>query len=61
MTVGSEDKDYVQITGAIQPGDKVVILSASPVKDGQTVRVDTSRNTNRRVFRCSGIRPDLNT
>lgn len=37
VTTGVEDAKFVAVTGALRPGDTVVTMSASPIKNGQTV------------------------
>jgi membrane fusion protein (multidrug efflux system) len=39
VTVGPSDTEAISITSGLQLGEKVVILSAGPVKDGATVRI----------------------
>jgi membrane fusion protein (multidrug efflux system) len=40
VQTGDQDGAGVAITQGIKPGEKVIILSAQPVKDGQTVKID---------------------
>ena len=37
VTVAAEDENYVCIGNALKPGDKVVTLSAMPIREGQKV------------------------
>jgi HlyD family secretion protein len=39
VTLGASDTDHIAVTQGLQPGERVVILSATPLKDGQVVRV----------------------
>src|SRR5579884_2993390 len=39
VTTGAQDPSIIQITSGVQPGDKVVTLSAIPLRSGQTVRI----------------------
>lgn len=41
VTLGAEDAEGYAITRGLQPGDKVITLSMTPVKDGQKVRIGT--------------------
>ncbi|HZO87018.1 MAG TPA: efflux RND transporter periplasmic adaptor subunit [Chthonomonadaceae bacterium] len=40
VRTGDQDATGIAITQGVQPGEKVVILSAQPVRDGQIVRID---------------------
>jgi membrane fusion protein (multidrug efflux system) len=40
VKTGDEDGAGIAITQGLQPGEKVVVLSVQPVKDGQTVKID---------------------
>jgi len=40
VTTGDSDLTGVQIVSGVQPGERVVVLSAQPVRDGQQVRID---------------------
>jgi HlyD family secretion protein len=39
VTLGASDTDHIAVTQGLQPGERVVTLSATPLKDGQVVRV----------------------
>src|SRR5205807_8688435 len=39
VELGTSDVAVVAILKGLHPGDKVITLSATPVKDGQTVRI----------------------
>jgi RND family efflux transporter MFP subunit len=39
VTLGATDTDGIAVTSGLVAGDKVIVLSANPVKDGQTVKV----------------------
>lgn len=39
VTIGAEDAKYIEIKEGLQPGQQVVTLSYTPVKDGQTVTI----------------------
>ncbi len=43
IVVGASDSDYTAIPNGLEVGDKIVVLSASPVKEGQEVKVDTKK------------------
>jgi RND family efflux transporter MFP subunit len=43
VTLGASDADSIAITQGVQPGERVVTMSAAPVKDGQTVRIGGSK------------------
>src|SRR5262249_12046730 len=38
VTVGTSDASHFAIASGVEPGEKVVILSSAPLKDGQKVR-----------------------
>jgi hypothetical protein len=42
--VGASDAQGIAITQGIQPGERVVVMSAMPVKDGQVVRTGGGRS-----------------
>jgi RND family efflux transporter MFP subunit len=44
VTTGASGTDVVAITQGIKPGEKVVVMSASPVKEGQLVRAGRKGN-----------------
>lgn len=48
VTTGASDADGIAITQGIRPGERVVVLSAAPVRDGQVVRVSGERHGARR-------------
>jgi HlyD family secretion protein len=37
VVLGAEDPEGIQVTQGVQPGEKVVVLTAMPLKEGQTV------------------------
>jgi len=39
VTLGARDAKFVAVTSGVNPGERVVTLSYSPVRDGQTVRI----------------------
>jgi HlyD family secretion protein len=43
VTLGASDADGIAIKSGIQPGERVVVLSAMPVRDGQVVRTGGGR------------------
>jgi len=52
VTTGVEDTDYVAITEGLAPGEKVVTMSAMPLKDGsanQAGRRQARRQTRRQA------------
>lgn len=49
VTLGPANADVVSITSGIQPGEKVVILSAAPVKDETAVRIGVEKAGDRGV------------
>ena len=42
VQTGDQDAIGTAITQGVKPGEKVVILSAQPIRDGQGVRIDNS-------------------
>jgi membrane fusion protein (multidrug efflux system) len=47
VTLGASDADSIAITQGVQPGERVVIMSATPIKDGQPVRIGGNRQGRR--------------
>ncbi|HEY0868598.1 MAG TPA: efflux RND transporter periplasmic adaptor subunit, partial [Fimbriimonas sp.] len=47
VELGVSDDKYVQIRSGVKPGEKVVTMSVSPVRDGQTVRQPGQGGPNR--------------
>lgn len=43
VTLGGSDNNYVAITDGLKAGERVVTISASPIKDGQEVTVDGAK------------------
>lgn len=43
VTLGASDTNGIAVTRGVQPGERVVTLSAMPLKDGQAVRVGGGR------------------
>jgi hypothetical protein len=43
VTLGASDADGIAIKSGVQPGERVVVLSAAPVRDGQVVRIGGGR------------------
>jgi len=43
VTPGASDAHYIAIIRGVRPGEKIVVLSAAPLKDGQTVRVSNEK------------------
>jgi hypothetical protein len=41
VRTGAEDAAGIAILDGIKSGDKIVIMTASPIKDGQQVKVNT--------------------
>lgn len=39
VTIGASDAAWIQITNGIQPGERVVTMTANPIKDGGKVRL----------------------
>ena len=42
VSVGAEDSANIAIDEGLRPGEKVVVMSAAPVRDGQEVRTGGS-------------------
>jgi HlyD family secretion protein len=42
VSLGASDPNHIAVTHGLQPGERVVILSATPLKDGQVVRIGGS-------------------
>jgi RND family efflux transporter MFP subunit len=47
VTLGSSDTDSIAVTEGVHPGERVVTMSAAPVKDGQPVRIAGTRRGTR--------------
>jgi RND family efflux transporter MFP subunit len=43
VTLGASDADGIAISEGLQPGERVVVMSATPVRDGQVVRIGGGR------------------
>ena len=43
VVLGTDDADYIAIKTGVQPGEKVIVTSAFPVRDGQMVRTGGGR------------------
>jgi hypothetical protein len=39
VTTGASDATNIEIKEGVQPGEKLIIMSASPIKDGAKVRI----------------------
>src|SRR5207244_2611238 len=42
VRTGDEDETGIAVMEGVRPGERVVVLSAQPVRDGQVVRIDKS-------------------
>lgn len=48
LTLGASDADYIAVTQGVRPGEKVIVMSASPVRDGQAVKTGKGKGKGKR-------------
>lgn len=48
VTTGATDTNGISIDSGLQPGDKVVVMSAAPLRDGQKVRAGSGKGGGKR-------------
>jgi hypothetical protein len=55
VVLGASDAAGIAIKSGIQPGERVVVMSAAPVRDGQTVRIGGGRPGGRHPGGAGGL------